>query len=91
MTLTRSSSSKGFSKNSVAPPFIAFTVVGMSSCPVRKLIGGPSLFAKRVCNSNPVMPGRYRSRMRDMCLNLDGLDGIFIEMVVEERETGKLL
>jgi hypothetical protein len=37
------------------------------------------------------MSGRYRSRMRDMCLNLDGLDGIFIEVVVEERETGKLL
>ena len=24
--------------------------------------------------------------MRDMCLNLDRLDGILIEMVVEERE-----
>jgi hypothetical protein len=32
---------EGFSKNSVAPPFIAFTVVGMSPCPVRKMIGGP--------------------------------------------------
>jgi hypothetical protein len=26
--------------------------------------------------------------MRDMCLNLDRLDGILIEMVVEEREPG---
>jgi hypothetical protein len=26
--------------------------------------------------------------MRDMCLNLDCLDGILIEMVVEEREPG---
>ena len=26
--------------------------------------------------------------MRDMCLNLDLLDGILIEMVVEEREPG---
>jgi hypothetical protein len=30
---------------SVAPPFIAFTVVGISPCSVRKMIGGPSLFA----------------------------------------------
>ncbi len=29
--------------------------------------------------------------MRDMCLNLDRLDGILIEMVVEEREPGKQL
>jgi hypothetical protein len=42
---------------SVAPPFIAFTVVGMSPCPVRKMIGSPSLFAKRVCNFKPVMSG----------------------------------
>ena len=26
--------------------------------------------------------------MRDICLNLDRLDGILIEMVVEEREPG---
>jgi hypothetical protein len=26
--------------------------------------------------------------MRDMCLNLDRLDGILIGMVVEEREPG---
>jgi len=34
------------------------------------------------------MSGSWRSRMRDMCLNLDRLDGILIEMVVEEREPG---
>jgi hypothetical protein len=27
--------------------------------------------------------------MRDMCLNLDRLDGMLIEMGVEEREPGK--
>lgn len=42
---------------SAAPPFIAFTVVGMSPCPVREIIGGPSLFAQRVCNSKSVMSG----------------------------------
>jgi len=26
--------------------------------------------------------------MRDMCLNLDRLNGILVEMVVEEREPG---
>ena len=29
--------------------------------------------------------------MRDMCLNLYRMDGILIEMVVEEREPGILL
>ena len=32
--------------------------------------------------------GSWRSRMMDMCLNLDRSDGILIEMVVEEREPG---
>ena len=30
----------------------------------------------------------WGSRMRDICLNLDRLDGILIEIVVEEREPG---
>jgi hypothetical protein len=34
------------------------------------------------------MSESWRSRMRDMCLNLDRLDGILIEMVGEEREPG---
>jgi len=59
MDLTRSSSSKGFSKNSVAPRFNAFTLVGMSPCPVGTMIGGPSLFAKRVCNSKPFVSGSW--------------------------------
>jgi hypothetical protein len=68
-------SSKGFSKNSVTPPLIAFTVVGVSPCPVRKTIGGPSLYLL----NEFAIPSQS-------CLDL--LDGILIEMVVEEREPG---
>jgi hypothetical protein len=57
---------------SVAPPFIAFTGVRMSPCPVTKMIGGPSLFAKRVWLLRWLIWATWigRSRSRTCCQNL---------------------
>src|SRR5258708_40124664 len=88
MALTRSVFVEGLQQEFGSFAFHCFHCSRNVTMPVRKMIGGPTLFAKRVCNSKPVMSGSWRSRMRDMCLNLDRLDGILIEMVVEEREPG---
>src|SRR5262245_45581299 len=55
----------GLVRNSVAPAFIARTVVGMSPCPVRKTIGisTPRSAISR-CRSRPLPPGMRTSSTR---------------------------
>ena len=58
------------------------TVVGMSPFLVRRVIGGPSLLLN-ILQFEASHVWKLEVRMR-VCLNL--VDGILIEMVVEEHE-----
>jgi hypothetical protein len=71
----------------VDPPFIAFSVVGMPLCPLRRW-SVVHLYLLNEFSIPTSQSGSWRSRMRDMFFNLHRLDGILIEMVVEERELG---
>jgi hypothetical protein len=48
-------------QNSMAPPFIACTVMGMSPCPVMKMIGSPVGRGEVALNSRPLRPGNLTS------------------------------
>src|SRR5262245_37033923 len=67
MATSSCSSSNGLVKNSTAPAFMAVTVVGMSPCAVRKMIGiaSPEPVSSR-CTARPSMPGSWRSSTRQL-------------------------
>src|SRR6267143_3695756 len=70
----RASSSNGFVRNSSAPALIAFTEVGMSPWPVRKMIGiWRSSLASSRCRSSPLRPGRCRSKTRQLGISARGV------------------
>ncbi|MGY3120170.1 hypothetical protein ACVWXQ_004107 [Bradyrhizobium sp. S3.14.4] len=56
-------------RKSSAPALMACTVVGVSACPVRNMIGSVEPDAtKRVCKSGPLSPGIHTSsRMHPGC------------------------
>jgi len=56
---------KGFVRNSTAPAFMAWTVMGISPWPVTKMIGIPGRStATLFCKSRPLSPGSATSRTR---------------------------
>src|SRR5580704_8611515 len=67
MAVNRTSSLNGFVKNSTAPAFMAWTVMGTSPYPVIKMIGmSVRSTATRFCNSRPLRPGRETSSTRQL-------------------------
>src|SRR6202011_2449363 len=55
---------KGLGRKSIAPAFIALAQVGMSPCPVIKMIDSSRpAAASAFCNSNPFNPGIRKSRI----------------------------
>src|SRR6266478_5958800 len=67
MALNNTSSPNGFVRNSTAPAFMAWTDIGMSPCPVMKMIGmSIRSLAMRFCRSRPLRPGRETSSMRQL-------------------------
>src|SRR5215510_778458 len=59
-----SSSLNGFVRNSTAPAFIAWTVIGTSPWPVMKMIGMSVRSASCCCSSRPLSPGSETSSTR---------------------------
>src|SRR5712664_793727 len=65
MALNNASSSIGFVRNSTAPAFIAWTVIGISPWPVMKIIGmSIRSGAISFCSSRPLSSGRETSSTR---------------------------
>ena len=61
------SSPNGLVKNSTAPAFMAWTVMGTSPWPVMKMIGmSVRSAATRFCSSRPLRPGRVTSSTRQL-------------------------
>src|SRR5467141_2726361 len=67
IAVKRSSSPKGFVRNSTAPAFIARTDVGTSPWPVMKMIGiSRSISTRRRWRSRPERPGSWTSNTRQL-------------------------
>src|SRR3989442_1967834 len=67
MALNNASSSIGFVRNSTAPAFIAWTVIGISPWPVMKIIGmSIRSGAISFCSSSPLSSGRETSSTRQL-------------------------
>src|SRR5215471_11090924 len=67
MALNSTSSRNGLSRNSTAPAFMAWTVMGTSLWPVIKMIGMSARSAvSRFCRSRPLMSGREMSSTRQL-------------------------
>ena len=65
MAVNSTSSLNGFVKNSTAPAFMAWTVMGTSPWPVMKMIGmSVRSSATILCRSSPLRPGRETSSTR---------------------------
>src|SRR5918993_1185075 len=73
MAPSRASPPNGFVRNSTAPAFIACTVIGMSPCPVMKMIG-ISVRSLATCRwrSSPLRPGSETSSTRQLGLSTGG-------------------
>ena len=73
MALNNASSSIGFVKNSTAPAFIAWTVIGTSPWPVMKMIGmSIRSAAMRFCRSRPLRSGSETSSTRQFGVRTRG-------------------
>src|SRR6266446_6607026 len=73
IALNSTSSSNGLVKNSTAPAFIAWTVIGTSPCPVMKMIGmSVRSDAISFCNSSPLRSGSETSSTRQLGVAVRG-------------------
>src|SRR6266852_1471548 len=73
IALNSTSSSNGLVKNSTAPAFIAWTVIGTSPCPVMKMIGmSVRSDAISFCNSSPLRSGREISSTKQLGMVVRG-------------------
>src|SRR6266446_5760916 len=73
MAINNTSSSKGLVRNSTAPAFMAWTVIGTSPCPVMKMIGmSVRSDAMSFCNSRPFRSGRETSSTKQFGVAVRG-------------------